>query len=144
MPAPRLCYLRRTDPSSETVHAAMPTSIPSDAAPANEPDDVPFEEFRSGWSHGRFKITVNPERARKYVRHRLLVMPISSLLLGVGTGLAMFGWWPVGVPLMVAGFVLHRVVKAQAPKILLHLAAQDDKTYREAIAYELMDLRRIR
>ena len=122
----------------------MSTSPTANDAPDDEPDDVPFEEFRRGWSHGRFKITVNPERARKYVRHRLLVLPISSLLLGVGTGLSMLGWWPLGVPLMVAGFLLHRVVKAQAPKILLHLAAQDNKTYREAIAYELMDLRRVR
>jgi hypothetical protein len=43
---------------------------------------------------------------------------------------------------MVAGFLLHRVVKAQAPKILLHLAGRDDRTYREAIAYEIMEVRR--
>lgn len=114
----------------------------ADPADADGPADVPFEEFRNGLPRGRFRVIVNPERARKYVRHRLMVFPISSLLLGIGTGLAMLGHWPVGVPLMVAGFLLHRVVKAQAPKILLHLAGRDDRTYREAIAYEIMEVRR--
>lgn len=104
--------------------------------------DVPFDEFRTGLPRGRFRVIVNPERARKYVRHRLLVFPVSSLLLGAGTALAMLGWLWLGIPLMAAGFLLHRVVKAQAPQILLHLASHHGSSYREAIDHEILEVRR--
>jgi hypothetical protein len=37
--------------------------------------------------------------------------------------------------------LLPRVVKAHAPKILLHLAQQDAKTYQEAIDFEILEVR---
>ncbi len=123
------------------MNALSPTP---DAEPqaSDLPANVPFDEFRTGLPRGRFRVIVNPERARKYVRHRLLVFPVSSLLLGAGTALAMFGWLWLGIPLMAAGFLLHRVVKAQAPQILLHLASHHSRSYREAIDYEILEVRR--
>ncbi|MDZ4143889.1 MAG: hypothetical protein U1D29_05045 [Burkholderiales bacterium] len=125
-------------------HAMTAPSPPPETAPeaGDLPANVPFDEFRTGLPRGRFRVIVNPERARKYVRHRLLVFPVSSLLLGAGTALAMFGWLWFGIPLMAAGFLLHRVVKAQAPQILLHLASHHGSSYREAIDHEIMEVRR--
>lgn len=103
--------------------------------------DVSHQEFRVGLPVGRFKLIVNPERAQKYVKHRLFVVGISLPLLGIGAALALSGffWW--GLPLVMVGAALHRVIKAHAAKILLHLAMNDAKVYQEAIDYEILEVR---
>lgn len=117
-----------------------------DATPPAAPDhpttlDVPFAEFCAGLPVGRFRVIVNPERAQKYVKHRLFIVGIAMPLLGIGAALAISGYMWFGLPMVVLGLVLPRVVKAHAPKILLHLAQQDAKTYREAIDFEILEVR---
>lgn len=102
---------------------------------------VPFAEFRAGLPIGRFRVIVNPEKAQKYIKHRLFIVGIALPLLGIGAALAISGYVWVGLPMVVLGLVLPRVVKAHAPKILLHLAQQDAKTYREAIDFEILEVR---
>ncbi len=123
----------------------MPMSAP-DVTPPADPDhpstlDVPFAEFRAGLPAGRFRVVVNPERAQKYVKHRLFMIGIALPLLGLGAALALSGYVWVGLPMVAIGALLPRVVKAHAPKILLHLAQQDAKTYREAIDFEILEVR---
>ncbi len=103
---------------------------------------VPFTEFRAGLPVGHFRVIVNPERAQKYIKHRLFIVGIAMPLLGIGAALAISGYVWVGLPMVVLGLVLPRVVKAHAPKILLHLAQQDAKTYQEAIDFEILEVRR--
>lgn len=105
------------------------------------PLDVPYEEFRAGVPAGRFRLIVNPERAQKYVKHRLFVVGIALPLLGIGAALSLSGYLWLGLPLVLAGVVLPRVVKAHAAKILLHLALHDAKVYQEALAYEILEVR---
>lgn len=105
------------------------------------PAEVPHQEFRTGVPAGRFRLIVNPERAQKYVKHRLFVVGISLPLLGIGTALGLSGYPWIGLPLVVVGALLHRVIKAHATKILLHLALQDAKVYREALDYEILEVR---
>jgi hypothetical protein len=102
---------------------------------------VPYTEFRAGLPVGRFRVIVNPERAQKYVKHRLFVIGIALPLLGIGAALALSGYVWAGLPMVVLGALLPRVVKAHAPKILLHLAQQDAKTYQEAIDFEILEVR---
>ncbi len=114
------------------------------AAPSAEPlytIYVPHAEFRAGLPRGRFRVIVNPERAQKYVKHRLFVVGIALPLLGIGAALALSGYVWAGLPMVVVGALLPRVVKAHAPKILLHLAQQDAKTYQEAIDFEILEVR---
>ncbi len=103
--------------------------------------EVSHQEFRTGLPMGRFRLIVNPERAQKYVKHRLFVVGISLPLLGIGAALALSGhfWW--GLPMVLVGALLGRVIKAQATKILLHLALGDPKVYREAIDFEILEVR---
>ncbi|MDO9357699.1 MAG: hypothetical protein Q7T70_01740 [Polaromonas sp.] len=117
---------------------ATETGPPAD----NATIEVSHQEFRTGLPMGRFRLIVNPERAQKYVKHRLFVVGISLPLLGIGTALALSGyfWW--GLPLIVVGALMHRVIKAQAAKILLHLALSDAKVYQEAIDFEILEVRR--
>jgi hypothetical protein len=103
--------------------------------------EVSHAEFRSGLPAGRFRLIVNPERARKYVRHRLFVVAITLPMVGIGAALALSGYPWVGLALVVAGVLLHRLITAQAPRILLHLATQDARIYHEAIEYEILEVR---
>ena len=111
------------------------------SAEAASPIYVPHQEFRAGLPIGRFHVIVNPGRAQKYVKHRLFVVGISLPLLGIGAALSLWGYLWAGLPLVVVGFLLPRVIKAHAAKILLHLALHDAKTYNEAIEYEIIEVR---
>lgn len=113
------------------------------SAPAGVPESiyVSHQEFCDGLPAGRLRLIVNPQRAQKYIRHRLFVIGIALPLAGVGTALSLAGHPWAGLPMVAASVLLHRLVKAHAPKILLHLATKDAKTYQEAIDYEIMEVR---
>jgi hypothetical protein len=102
---------------------------------------VPYPEFCAGLPAGRFRLIVNPERAQKYVKRRLFVVGVSLPILGIGVALSLSGYPWIGLPLVVIGGLMHRVIKAHATKILLHLALHDDKTYHEALEFEIMEVR---
>lgn len=118
-----------------SVHATHSTD---DAALAQ---DVPFTQFRAGLPVGQFRVIVNPDKAQKYIKHRLFIVGIALPLLGIGAALALSGYVWAGLPMVVLGALLPRVVKAHAARILLHLAQHDAKTYREAIDYEILEVR---
>lgn len=118
--------------------------------PSNRPDNPlgdnstvqpSHQDFCAGVPAGRFNLIVNPERAQKYVKHRLFIVGIALPLIGIGTALSWSGYVWAGLPMIAIGFLLPRVVKGQAPKILLHLVLQDEKTYREAVDYEILEVR---
>lgn len=115
------------------------------AAPAAEPESlavaVPHEEFKIGLPVGRFRLIVNPNKAYRYVRHRLYLNGISIPLLGTGVALGLVGYLIPGTIFCVIGFGLRWFVKREAPKILLHLVQKDAKVYYEAIEYEIMEVR---
>ena len=125
--------------------AESPTS-PTEAGRPEEASAVlvPYAEFTRGLPAGHFHVIVNPERARKFVRHRLLMLPITVAMAGIGITLALSGmpWWGLG--LIAAAVVLNRLVRLQAPKILLHLASQDERTYFEAMEFAILEVRRAR
>lgn len=110
-------------------------------APPAEPISVPHAEFCQGLPAGRFRLIVNPERAKKYIRHRLFIVAIALPMLGIGAALALSGYPWLGLALVAAGVVLHRTVTAQAARILLYLATQDARTYHEAIEFEILEVR---
>lgn len=125
-----------TDPDPDPDTAAV-TQFPE----SREPIEVPYQAFRSGLPVGRFRVIVNPERARKYVKHKLLLTFVLLPLIASGAALALVGFAIPGLILVVLGIALHRIVKTQSPKILLHLALRDEKIYREAIEFEILEVR---
>ncbi len=106
-----------------------------------EPIYVPHEEFRTGLPAGRFRLIVNPERARKYVKHRLMLTALILPIIGTGIGMAYFGYPWLGLALVLFGVGAHRVVAHQAPKILLYMVTHDARIYREAIDFEILEVR---
>jgi hypothetical protein len=106
-----------------------------------EPLFIPHQEFKTGLPRGRFRVIVNPERAQKYIKHKLLVVGIALPMIGIGAALAISGYPWAGAPLVLIGILLPRYIKKQAPQILLYLAQNDANTYQEAIEYEILEVR---
>lgn len=106
-----------------------------------DPIFIPHQEFKTGLPRGRFRVIVNPERAQKYIKHKLMVVALALPMIGIGAALAISGYPWAGAPLVLIGILLPRYIKKQAPKILLYLAQNDAKTYQEAIEYEILEVR---
>ncbi len=108
-------------------------------------DTVPFiahDEFRSSLAHGRLRIVVNPVLARRFVVQRTRVDLLALMLIGAGALLALSGWSWTGLALVVVGVVANRLVRRQAARILLHLAANDAAVYAEAATQGVLEVRR--
>lgn len=103
---------------------------------------VPFEEFRDGLPKGRFRVIVNPKLAGPFVAYRTHATPLALALIGPGVALALVGRPWIGGALVAAGVLLRRLVKSQAPRILLHLAARVPSVYEQATENAVMEVRR--
>ena len=103
---------------------------------------IPFEEFSSGLPQGRFRVVVDPKLAAPFVSHCTRVTPLALALIGPGIALALAGFLWTGALLVAAGIVLRRVVRSQAPRILLHLAARMSSVYEQATEHGVMEVRR--
>ena len=106
-------------------------------------DYVSHEEFRAGLSRGRFRVIVDPKRARGYVVQRLWLLAVVIAMLGVGIALAVTGSTWSGALLVFAGVALNRTVARNAARILLHLATRDPSVYDFATQNGIMEVRRI-
>jgi hypothetical protein len=103
---------------------------------------VPFEEFRNGLPHGRFRVIVNPALASPFVASRTLSAPVALALIGPGIALALYGHLLAGAVLVGAAMLLRRTVKKQAPHILLHLATRVPSVYLQATSQGVMEVKR--
>ena len=114
----------------------------------NDNDDTRFEtvnvsheEFRAGLPAGRFRVIVNPALAPKYVQHRLWIKMLLLPVLGIGVALGISGYIWAGLALVLVGILAPRIIRKRAPELLLHLATRDKDIYREAIDYEILEVR---
>ena len=112
----------------------------------NEAEDtvayIPFEDFRDGLPHGRFRVVVNPALAVPFVAHRTHATTLAISLIGPGIAATLAGYTWTGVLLVAAGVLLRWSVKTQAPRILLHLAARVPSVYEQATGHGVMEVRR--
>jgi hypothetical protein len=124
------------------MNETNPSTPAGDVLPASGTQvELPHKAFCAGLPAGRFNLIVNPERAQKYIRHRLFVVGLALPVIAIGTALAWSGHVWLGLPMVAAGLIVPRVIKAQAAKILLHLALREEKTYLEALDFEIMEVR---
>ena len=84
---------------------------------------------------------MNPEKAKKDIQQRLVRVGIALPIIGLGTALSWSGYTWAGLPVIAIGLLLPRVVKAHAAKILLHLALREARTYRDALEFEILEIR---
>ena len=112
----------------------------------NDPQDtveyIPFDEFRDGLPLGRFRVIVNPALAAPFVAHQTHATPLAVALIGPGIAAALVGYPWTGLLLVAAGILLRRIVKRQAPRILLHMAARLPSVYEQATEHGVMEVRR--
>ena len=103
---------------------------------------IAHDDFVRGLPYGHFRIVVNPALARPYVvrRTRINVLAISSIL--IGAVLALSGQALPGALFVVLGIGANRIVRHQAGKIVLHLAAKDPAVYAEVTGNGVMEVRR--
>jgi hypothetical protein len=120
-----------------------------EGTPVSEPQDaqstaeyIPFEEFRTGLPHGRFRIIVNPTLAGPFVTHVAHTTQVALAMIGPGLAAALLGYPWTGGLLVAAGILLRRVIKAQAPRILLYLATHIPSVYEQATQHGVMEVRR--
>ena len=116
------------------------------AAPAVEPPEgaefVPFEEFRNGLPHGRFKVIVNPRLAPAFVAHSTRATPLALALIGPGIAAALYGHLVLGALLVAAGWLLRWSVRRRAPFILMHLAMRIPAVYEQAAEHGVLEVQR--
>jgi hypothetical protein len=62
-------------------------------------------------------------------------------VLGIGVALGISGYLWAGLALVLIGVLIPRIIRKRAPELLLHLATRDKNVYREAIEYEIMEVR---
>jgi hypothetical protein len=115
--------------------------------PPSDGDDafVPFvahDEFARGLPHGHFRVIVNPALARPYVVQRTRVNVLAITAIGLGAMLALAGQAVPGIVLVALGIGANRLVRHQAGKIVLHLAAKDPAVYAEVTSNGVMEVRR--
>jgi hypothetical protein len=103
---------------------------------------IPFEEFRSGLPHGRFRVIVNPALALPFVAHCTHSTPLALAIIGPGIAAALLGYVWIGGLLVAAGVLLRFAVKRHAPRILLHLASHLPSIYEQATEHGVMEVRR--
>ena len=103
---------------------------------------VAFEEFRDGLPRGRFHVIVNPVLAQRFVAQRVNATPVAIAIVGPGIAAALAGYPVVGGLLVALGILFKRVIKWQAPKLLLHLASQQPGAYLDATSHGVMEVQR--
>jgi len=92
--------------------------------------------------HGRFRVIVNPTLATPFVTQLTHATQLAIAMIGPGIAVALIGHPWLGGLLVAAGILLRRTVKAQAPRILLHLAARVPSVYERATEQGVMEVRR--
>jgi hypothetical protein len=115
------------------------------AAEALQEDTVPYvahEEFRDGLPDGRFRVVVNPALAQRYVLHRTHANVVAMLAICIGAAMALAGQAIWGVVLVGLGIAAKRLVKNQAPRIVLHLASRQAAVYAEVTSQGVMEVQR--
>jgi hypothetical protein len=108
----------------------------------NDTEYIAFEEFRDGLPRGRFHVVVNPALAQRFVAQRVNATPVAIAIIGPGIAAALAGYPVVGGLLVALGILFKRVIKWQAPKLLLHLASQQPGAYLDATSHGVMEVQR--
>ena len=111
-------------------------------APDEGAEFIPFEEFRNGLPHGRFRVIVNPALAPGFVAFVTHATPLALALIGPGIALAIYGHPVAGGLLVAAACALRWGVKKRAPFMLLHLATRVSAIYEKATEHGVMEVQR--
>ncbi len=133
----------KAEPGAGDASGASAPSEVTEASEANESAEfIPFDEFRNGLPHGRFRVIVNPSLAPAFVAHATHATPLALALIGPGIAAAVYGHVVLGGLLVAAGWLLRWTVRKRAPLILLHLATRIPAVYEQAAEHGVLEVQR--
>ena len=98
------------------------------------------EEFVAAYEAGRIRVSVNRERASRFVSGHALLPLVLLPVLGLGVGLALVGYIITGTLIFFAALVLRFIVRRSSGGFIVWRALQDADFYREALAAEVLAL----
>ena len=114
----------------------------TDDAPQDTAEYIPFDEFRNGLPHGRFRIVVNPSLVGPFVAHSTHATPLALALIGPGIAAALGGYPWIGGLLVAIGALVRWSVRKRAARLLLHLVTRLPAVYEQATETGVMEVRR--
>lgn len=85
---------------------------------------------------------MNPKLVGPLVAYRTHATPLALALIGPGIALAPVGDPWIGGLLVTAGVVPRRLVKSQAARVVLHLAARVHSVYEQVTEQAVMQVQR--
>lgn len=91
------------------------------------------QEFVAAFHDGSLRVQMPPKVAAAYLSQRLLLPFFMLPVLGAGVALALIGWLVTGALVFLAGFVVPRIIKHHAVRILIHQALLDEGVYRDLL-----------
>ena len=80
--------------------------------------------------------------AQRFVAQRVNATPVAIAIIGPGIAAALAGYPIAGGLLVALGILFKRVIKWQAPKLLLHLASHQPAAYLDATSIGVMEVQR--
>jgi hypothetical protein len=98
-------------------------------------------EFVNAARSGTLKARMPPRLATEYLSRRLLLPFFIMPFLGAGVALALIGWFVTGLLVFLVGFIVPRLIKRNAPSILLNQALRDEQLYHDLVGAGVLELR---
>ena len=104
------------------------------------PATPPHHEFVTGIHAGAIQVRFDAKDAARFLSARLLLPLVMMPVLGVGVALALTGWIWTGLLIIAAGIIVPRLIKRNAPRLLIQLALEDEKLYQNLLRAQVMQI----
>jgi hypothetical protein len=95
-------------------------------------------EFVAAYQRGEVRVEFDPKGAARFLSARLLLPLVMMPVVGIGTALALVGWFVTGLVVIAAGIIMPQLIKRSAPHFLFQQALQDAAVYAELSKTEVM------
>ena len=96
------------------------------------------EEFVAAYEAGRVRVSVNRERASRFIAGHALLPLVLLPLLGLGVALALVGYIITGTLIFLGALLLRFVVRRSSGGFIVWRALRDAEFYRAALAAQVL------
>ena len=96
------------------------------------------EEFVAAYEAGRIRVSVNRERASRFIAGHALLPLVLLPLLGLGVALALLGYIITGTLIFLGALLLRFIVRRSSGGFIIWRALRDGQFYRDALAAQVL------
>jgi hypothetical protein len=97
-------------------------------------------EFLAAYTRGEIKVEVDPAGAARFMSKRLLLPFVAMPVAGIGIALALTGWVYSGFAIIVAAYLVPRLIKRSASHFVFQQSLTDAAVYHEAQAEQILHI----